>query len=56
LIRNGLRYVPWKDSKAVVADLKPIYQATTLAEAEVALETFAAQWQESVPYPIPVPP
>lgn len=25
LIRNCLRYVPWKDSKVVVADLKSIY-------------------------------
>lgn len=49
LIRNCLRYVPWKDSRAVVADLKPIYQAATLAEAEVALDTFAAKWDE--PYP-----
>ncbi|NJL55536.1 IS256 family transposase [bacterium] len=49
LIRNGLRYVPWKDSKAVVADLKPIYQAATLAEAEGALETFAAKWDEHYP-------
>jgi putative transposase len=49
LIRNCLRYVPWKDSKAAVADLKPIYQAATLAEAEVALETFAAKWDEHYP-------
>ena len=49
LIRNCLRYVPWKDSKAVVADLKPIYQAATLAEAEAALETFAAKWDEQYP-------
>jgi transposase-like protein len=34
LIRNCLRYVPWKDSKAVTADLRPIYNATTLEEAE----------------------
>jgi transposase-like protein len=49
LIRNCLRYVPWKDSKAVVADLKPIYQAATLAEAEAALDTFAAKWDEQYP-------
>ena len=49
LIRNCLRYVPWKDSKAVVAGLKPIYQAATLAEAETALETFAAKWDEQYP-------
>jgi putative transposase len=49
LVRNCLRYVPWKDRKAVVADLKPIYQAATLAEAEVALDAFAAQWDDTYP-------
>jgi transposase-like protein len=49
LIRNCLRYVPWKDSKAVVADLKPIYQAATLEEAEAALDAFAAKWDALYP-------
>jgi putative transposase len=49
LLRNCLRYVPWKDSKAVLADLKPIYQAPTLAEAEAALEAFADKWDERYP-------
>ena len=25
MVRNSLRFVPWKDKKAVVADLKTIY-------------------------------
>lgn len=49
LIRNCLRYVPWKDSKAVAADLKPIYQAATLEDAEAALEAFAEKWDETYP-------
>ncbi|MEO1095123.1 MAG: IS256 family transposase [Cyanobacteria bacterium J06638_28] len=49
LIRNSLRYVPWKDSKSVTADLKPIYRAATLEEAEAALEDFAAKWDEHYP-------
>jgi putative transposase len=49
LIRNCLRYVPWKDAKAVAADLKPIYQAATLQEAEMALDAFAAKWDELYP-------
>jgi transposase-like protein len=49
LIRNCLRYVPWKDAKAVAADLKPIYQAATLQEAEMALDTFAAKWDRLYP-------
>lgn len=49
LIRNSLRYVPWKESKAVAADLKPIYQAATLEEAEAALDAFAAKWDTKYP-------
>ena len=49
LIRNSLRHVPWKDSKAVAAELKPIYQAVNLAEAEAALDKFAANWDEKYP-------
>jgi transposase-like protein len=49
LIRNCLRYVPWKDAKAVAADLKPIYQAATLEEAEAALDAFAAKWDALYP-------
>ncbi|MEM6445439.1 MAG: IS256 family transposase [Cyanobacteria bacterium P01_D01_bin.123] len=49
LMRNCLRYVGWKQRKQVAADLKPIYQAATLAEAEMALEAFAAKWDGSYP-------
>jgi putative transposase len=49
LMRNCLRYVPWKDRKAVAADLKPIYQAATLAESEAALDDFAAKWDALYP-------
>jgi putative transposase len=48
-MRNCMRYVPWKDRKAVAADLKPIYQAATLAESEAALDDFAAKWDEQYP-------
>ena len=40
LIRNSLRHVPWKEARAITADLKPIYQAATLEEAEAALIAF----------------
>lgn len=49
LLRNCLRYVSWKDSKAVLGDLKPIYQAATLAEAEAALDAFSDKWDERYP-------
>jgi transposase-like protein len=33
MVRNSLKYVPWKDYKAVTADLKRIYQSVTEEEA-----------------------
>ncbi|MEL7141790.1 MAG: IS256 family transposase [Cyanobacteria bacterium J06643_4] len=49
LMRNCMKYVPWKDRKAVAADLKPIYQAATLAESEAALDHFSTKWDEAYP-------
>ena len=49
LMRNCMKYVPWKDRKAVAADLKPIYQAATLAESEAALDAFSAKWDKTYP-------
>lgn len=49
LVRAALRYVSTQDSKAVVADLKKIYQAATLVEAEQALESFAQAWDAKYP-------
>jgi transposase-like protein len=28
MVRNSMKFVPWKDYKAIAADLKAIYQAT----------------------------
>jgi len=49
LIRQSLRYVSWKERKAVATDLKAIYGAATLEAAEIALDAFAATWDESLP-------
>ena len=49
LVRNALKYVAYKDYKAVTRDLKTIYRAATLAEAERALEAFAERWDEKYP-------
>ena len=38
-----------KDSKAVAGDLKKIYNAATLAEAETALHEFSSVWDEKYP-------
>jgi len=49
LVRAALRYVSTQDSKAVIADLKNIYGAATVVEAEQALERFAQAWGEKYP-------
>ncbi len=49
LVRAALRYVSTQDSKAVIADLKRIYQAATLLEAESALDAFAQAWDAKYP-------
>jgi putative transposase len=36
-IRNSLKYIPWKDRKAFVVDLKLVYQAATRETAEANL-------------------
>ena len=48
-VRNALKYVPWKERKAVAGDLRAIYAAATLAEAEQALEDFSARWDKHYP-------
>ena len=44
-IRSSTRFVSWKDIKQVVADLKKIYTAVTLGEAEDALLQFGEMWR-----------
>ncbi len=49
MVRNSMKYVPWKDYKAVAADLKAIYQSKTEDEALLALEKFADKWDAKYP-------
>jgi len=49
MVRNSLRFVPWKDYKAVTADLKTIYQAKTEDQALQQLDTFEKVWGEKYP-------
>ena len=48
-IRNSLKYVSYKDRKALASDLKPIYQAPTEDDAQVALDAFDAKWSNQYP-------
>jgi len=49
MVRNSLRYVSWKTRKAVAHDLKTIYGAKTLEEAEMALTSFSEKWDKQYP-------
>lgn len=49
LVRHSLNYVSWKQRKAVAGDLKTIYQSATVEHAGVALDKFAAKWDNSYP-------
>lgn len=49
MVRSSLRYVGWKARKTVAADLKTIYSAKTIDEAELALESFSEKWDAQYP-------
>jgi putative transposase len=49
MVRNSVKYVPWKDYKPVTADLKRIYQSVTEEEALLALDQFADRWDDKYP-------
>jgi putative transposase len=48
-IRSSMRFVTYKDRKAVAADLKPVYRAVNADAAEAALEAFDDKWRERYP-------
>lgn len=49
MVRNSMKFVPWKDYKAISADLKKIYQSATEEEALLSLDQFAQQWDDKYP-------
>jgi putative transposase len=49
MVRNSIRFVPWKDYKPVTADLKRIYQSVTEEEASLELERFTEKWEAKYP-------
>ncbi|NJM68202.1 MAG: IS256 family transposase, partial [Acaryochloris sp. RU_4_1] len=49
MVRNSLKYVSYKDRKAVSSDLKKIYSSATVEEAETALVEFGQTWDKQYP-------
>lgn len=48
-IRNSMKYVASKNQKAFMADLKPVYRATSLSAAEAALDRLDVKWGDTYP-------
>jgi putative transposase len=49
MVRNSTKYVSWKDRRALIADLKAIYNAPTEDAAMAALDTFSQKWDSRYP-------
>ena len=49
MVRHSLNYVSWKLRKEVAADLRAIYTAATVEEAEQHLAAFEAKWDQDYP-------
>lgn len=49
MVRNSLKYVPWKDRKSVATDLKTVYTSANAEAAEESLEAFRKKWDEKYP-------
>ncbi len=49
MVRNSLKFVPWKDYKAITSDLKRIYQSITEEDALMSLEQFEQRWDGKYP-------
>jgi putative transposase len=49
LVRGSLKYVGWKERKAVARDLRTVYRAPTAEAAAAALDAFEVAWGERFP-------
>jgi len=49
MIRNSLKYVPYKDRKKITPDLKAIYTAANSEAARLELEKFKQKWDNKYP-------
>jgi transposase-like protein len=49
MVRNSVRFVPYKDRKAVIAGLKTICLAPSAQLAAGALDEFAPVWDKKYP-------
>jgi transposase-like protein len=48
-IRNSLKYIPWKNQREFMRDLKAVYKASTKETAEHNLDKLEAKWGKQYP-------
>jgi len=48
-LQHSLNYVSWKQRKEMAGDLKEIYSASTVEQAEASLEAFGEKWDATHP-------
>jgi putative transposase len=49
MVRNSLKFVPWKDYKELTSDLKSIYRSITETQAQLELDRFSDKWDGKYP-------
>ncbi len=49
MVRNSLKFVSYKDRKKIASDLKNVYRAATVEQAEEALKDFEETWDSRYP-------
>jgi putative transposase len=49
MVRNSVKYIYYKDRKAVTGGLKEIYLAPSVDTAQAALERFSEEWDGKYP-------
>jgi hypothetical protein len=49
MVRNSIKYAPWKDYKPVTAALKRIYKSANEKEALLELDRFGEDWDDKYP-------
>ena len=49
MVRTSLKYVSWKDYRAVCKDLRQVYTQDSLESAAEQLERFTGKWKDKYP-------
>jgi len=49
-VRNTMRYVPYKNSREVIRDMKKIYKAPNKDASQKALDEFCQKWESKYPH------